>query len=82
MILNKDWKTFLLMYAIYQHESKCPIIYCLVTRLNKDYIIIKIVTHKLNIFICISIHMLIRGICGMTSYRDGSYCTSQDSIAI
>lgn len=57
------------MYEIDQHESKCPTIYYLITRLNKDYIIIENITPKLNIFIYISICMFIRGICGMTSYK-------------
>lgn len=68
MILKND-ECNLLMYAIDQHEHKCPIIYYLVTRLNKDYIILKNVTHKLNMLIYISIHKFKKGICDSTSYR-------------
>lgn len=38
------------MYVIYQHENKCPIIYYLIIRLNKDHIIIENVVPKLHIF--------------------------------
>lgn len=68
VILNNE-KRKLFMYATDQHDSKCSIIYYLVTRLNNDYIIIENVTHELNTFICISIHIFIRRMCDMTSQR-------------
>ena len=63
----KDEGSSLLIYVIDEHESKGTIIYYLATRLNKAYIIIESITHEyIYIF---SIHLFIRGICGMTSYR-------------
>lgn len=46
----KTERHILFMYAIDQHENKCPIIYYLITIVNKDYIMTENVVPKLNIF--------------------------------